>query len=354
VKSSWLRPLALASLIANIGLVVTGAAVRLTGSGLGCPTWPKCTTGSYTTTAEMGINGAIEFGNRMLTFVLGILAVACVVAAIGRPRRGATIWRTVAGTFSRSRRSTLWLSVAVLLCIPLQAVIGGISVRTDLNPWVVSLHFLASMVVIAFAYALWKRTAETDEQPVLLVPSPVRLLARLTALASAAVIAVGVVVTGSGPHAGDASAKRNGLDPQSIAQAHADVVMLLLGLTVGLVFAVRAVGAPAVTFRAAVTLLVVELAQALIGFVQYFTHLPIVLVGAHMLGACLVWLAALALDDALAPVGLVPVGLAPVGLAPVGLEDLAGGEDRATPATPVTAAPPAPPASERTPAATRS
>jgi cytochrome c oxidase assembly protein subunit 15 len=280
VKSSWLRPLALASLIANIGLVVTGAAVRLTGSGLGCPTWPECTTGSYTTNAEMGVHGFIEFGNRMLTFVLGILAVACVVAAIwGRPRR----------------RSTIWLSVAVLLCIPLQAVIGGISVRTHLNPWVVSLHFLASMVVIAFAYALWKRTAETDEQPVLLVPSPVRLLARLTVLASAAVIAVGVVVTGSGPHAGDATAKRNGLDPQSIAQAHADVVMLLLGLTVGLVFAVRAVGAPAATFRAAVTLLVVELAQALIGFVQYFTHLPVLLVGAHLLGASLVWTATLSM-----------------------------------------------------------
>ena len=280
VKSSWLRPLALASLIANIGLVVTGAAVRLTGSGLGCPTWPECTTGSYTTTSEMGVHGVIEFGNRMLTFVLGILAVACVVAAVfGRPRR----------------RSTIWLSVAVLLCIPLQAVIGGITVLTDLNPWVVGLHFLASMVVIAFAYALWKRTAETDARPVPLVPEPLRWLARLTVLASSAVIVVGVVVTGSGPHAGDAQAKRNGLDPQSIAQAHADVVMVLLGLTVALCFALRAVGAPAATFRAAVTLLVVELAQALIGFVQYFTHLPVLLVGAHLLGASLVWTATLSM-----------------------------------------------------------
>nr|WP_312034602.1 COX15/CtaA family protein [Actinoplanes sp. TBRC 11911] len=321
MKSSWLRPLALASLIANIGLVVTGAAVRLTGSGLGCPTWPECTTDSYTTTSEMGVHGVIEFTNRMLTFVLGILAVACVVAAIfDRPRRAAEIGRRLAATLSSPgravaalfrratyrragtaivsptrRASTIRLSVAVLLCIPLQAVIGGITVLTDLNPWVVGLHFLASMVVIAFAYALWKRTAEPEGEPVLLVPVPVRHLARLTVLASAAVIAVGVVVTGSGPHAGDASAKRNGLDPQSIAQAHADVVMVLLGLTVALCFTLRAVNAPAVTFRAAVTLLAVELAQALIGFVQYFTHLPVLLVGAHLLGASLVWTATLSM-----------------------------------------------------------
>jgi heme a synthase len=273
VKSSWLRPLALASLIANIGLVVTGAAVRLTGSGLGCPTWPECTDGSYTTTSEMGVHGVIEFSNRMLTFVLGVLAVACVLVALFGPPR---------------RRSTIWLSVAVLLCIPLQAVIGGITVLTDLNPWVVGLHFLASMVVIAFTYALWKRTAETDAPPVPIVPPALRQLARVVVVASAAVITVGVVVTGSGPHAGDAKAKRNGLDPQSVAQAHADVVLLLIGLTVALCFALRAVGAPPATLKAGVTLLVVELAQGLIGFVQYFTHLPVVLVLLHMLGAVLV------------------------------------------------------------------
>jgi cytochrome c oxidase assembly protein subunit 15 len=265
-------------LIANIGLVVTGAAVRLTGSGLGCPTWPECTDGSYTTTSAMGVHGVIEFSNRMLTFVLGVLAVACVLVALFGPPR---------------RRSTIWLSVAVLLCIPLQAVIGGITVLTELNPWVVGLHFLASMVVIAFAYALWKRTAETDAQPVPIVPAALRQLARVVVVASAAVIAVGVVVTGSGPHAGDAEAKRTGLDPQSVAQAHADLVLLLIGLTVALCFALRAVGAPHAAFRAAVILLVVELAQGLIGFVQYFTHLPVLLVGAHLLGASLVWTATL-------------------------------------------------------------
>ncbi|XVV14732.1 COX15/CtaA family protein [Actinoplanes sp. CA-131856] len=269
-----LRPLALASLIANIALIVTGAAVRLTGSGLGCPTWPKCTEDSYTTTAAMGVHGVIEFGNRMLTFVLGLLAVLCVLAALlEKPRR----------------RSTIVLSVAVLAGIPGQGVIGGITVRTHLNPWVVGLHFLLSIALIALAYFLWKRTFEGDGKPVDLVPRPLRHLAAVLTATSVAVIAMGVVVTGSGPHAGDEKARRNGLDPATVSQAHADVVFLFIGLTIALVFALRAVKAPRAANRAALTLLGIVLGQGIIGFVQYFTHLPVILVGAHMLGAGLVW-----------------------------------------------------------------
>ncbi|MEU4219472.1 COX15/CtaA family protein [Actinoplanes sp. NPDC026623] len=273
-----LRPLAFASLIANIGLVVTGAAVRLTRSGLGCPTWPRCTDASYTTTPEMGVNGVIEFGNRLLGIALGLIALACFVAALlEKPRR----------------RSLVLLSLAVCLGIPGQGVIGGITVLTGLNPWVVGLHFLLSMALIALSYALWRRTAEGDGPPRRLVPAPLATLARLTALVSAAVIVVGVIVTGSGPHAGDADAKRNGLDPQLIAQAHADLVFLLVGLSVALWFALRAVEAPAPAIRAAGILIMIELGQGLIGFVQYFTHLPVLLVAAHMLGACLVWVGTL-------------------------------------------------------------
>jgi cytochrome c oxidase assembly protein subunit 15 len=279
VKSSVLRRLALASLIGNVALVVTGAAVRLTGSGLGCPTWPRCTDASYTSTAAMGINGAIEFGNRLLGIALGLITVACfVVALLTRPRR----------------RSLTKLSFAVALFVPAQAAVGGITVLSDLNPWIVGLHFLLSIVLIAVAYALWRRTGEGDAPKVWLVPTPLRHLAYLTAAASIAVIAAGVVVTGSGPHAGDANAKRNGLDPAAVAQAHADLVFLLIGLSVALTFALRAVNAPRPAVRAAVTLLVIELAQGLIGFVQYFTHLPVVLVAAHMLGASLVWTGTLA------------------------------------------------------------
>jgi cytochrome c oxidase assembly protein subunit 15 len=278
VKSSVLRPLALASLIANAGLIVTGAAVRLTGSGLGCPTWPRCTDGSYTTTHAMGVHGTIEFSNRMLTFVLELIAVACVVAA----------WRV-----RPKRRPLLLLSLTVLFGIGLEGVLGGITVLTHLNPWVVGLHFLMSVGLIAACYALWRRTGEGDSRPVPLVPHTVRVLGALLTAASLAVIAVGVVVTGSGPHAGDEHAKRTGLDPGAVAQAHADLVLFLVGLTVAMMLTLRAVNAPRAAVRAATTLLVVELAQGAIGFVQYFTHLPIVLVGFHMLGAALVWIASL-------------------------------------------------------------
>jgi cytochrome c oxidase assembly protein subunit 15 len=276
VKYLALRPLALASLIGNLVLIVTGGAVRLTGSGLGCPTWPECVDGSYTTTKEMGFHGVVEFGNRTLTFLLAAIAVACVlVALLERPRSSAR----------------LWLSIASAGSIPAQAVLGGITVLTGLNPWVVGSHFLVSFGLVFFTYALWRRTVEGDGDTHLLVPAPLRQLALVLAVASAAVIAVGVAVTGSGPHAGAANVKRNGLDPAAIAQAHADLVFLLLGLTVALWFALRATGGPA---RATATLLIIELAQGLIGFVQYFTHLPIVLVAAHMLGAGLVWTGTLA------------------------------------------------------------
>lgn len=272
-----LSQLALASLIGNAVLVVTGGAVRLTRSGLGCPTWPECTAGSYVTTRKLGINGVIEFGNRTLTFVVGALALACVVAALAQPAR---------------RRSLVRLSTLVLFGIPAQAVIGGLTVLTKLNPWVVALHFLASIAVIAAAYALWRRADEPDGPVRLTVPAAVRSLTWVVLAASVAVLIVGTVVTGSGPHAGDEHAKRTGLDPGAVAQLHADLVFLLIGLSIGTWYALRAVGG---TARVAAVLIAVELGQGVIGFVQYFTHLPILVVALHMAGACAVWWATLAL-----------------------------------------------------------
>jgi heme a synthase len=277
--------IALASIVANVGIVITGGAVRLTGSGLGCPTWPRCTEDSYTATPAMGINGAIEFGNRLLTFAVGLVALLGIVSALLQPQR---------------RRRTVVLAAAVFAGIPAQAVVGGITVLTDLNPWVVGCHFLVSMGVIAGTYALW-RAAIGDHpdtthphQSTWAAPAALRTLAALTLAASAAVLVLGVVVTGSGPHAGDADARRTGLDPEAVSQLHADGVFLLVGLSVGLLLAVRAARAPRVAVKAATVLLVVELAQGLIGFVQYLTGLPVLLVGAHMAGACAVWLASLA------------------------------------------------------------
>jgi cytochrome c oxidase assembly protein subunit 15 len=273
-----LRRLALASVVANIAIIVTGGAVRLTDSGLGCPTWPRCTAESYRATPEMGIHGVIEFGNRTLSFAVGLIALAGLVAALlHRPRR----------------RPLVLLAGAVFLGIPAQAVIGGITVLTDLNPWVVGLHFLASMAVVAATYAFWRRAGEPEGPVMSTVPGPLRALTRLTVAATAAVLVVGTFVTGSGPHSGDHGAARNDLDPEAISQVHADLVFLLVGLSVALWFALRAVGAHRAT-RSALLLIVAELAQGLIGFVQYLTDLPALAVAAHMLGAGLVWLAALA------------------------------------------------------------
>lgn len=280
------RRLALASMVANVGIVLTGGAVRLTESGLGCPTWPRCTDDSYTTTPEMGIHGAIEFGNRLLTLVLAAIAIASVLA----------VWRV------RPRpRRLLVLAVAAAAGIPAQAVIGGITVLTDLNPWVVSLHFLASMAVIACAYAFWRTAlvldppAPTDPQTPA-TPGPLRMLVRLITVVTAALLIVGTWVTGSGPHSGDSGAARNGLNPESISQVHADLAFLLLGLAGAAWFAMRTTRAAAPQ-RAATLLVSVVLAQGAGGLVQHFTGLPELLVALHLVGSCLTWLAALHLWD---------------------------------------------------------
>ena len=201
----------------------------------------------------------------MLTFVLVAVAIATFAAA----------WQT-------GRRDLRRLSTLMALGIPAQAVIGGVTVLTDLNPWIVSFHLLCSMAIIALAVLFLRRIDQ---------PAPVVLRGPLTGLAwgtfgaAWVVLYLGTVVTGSGPHAGDADSPRNGLDPLQVSQLHADAVFLLVGLTVGLLAAVLAVGGVPEARRAALVLLAVELAQGVVGFVQYVTDLPEVLVGLHMLGA---------------------------------------------------------------------
>jgi cytochrome c oxidase assembly protein subunit 15 len=262
------RPLGWATLVANCGLVVTGGAVRLTGSGLGCPTWPRCTDESFRPHGALDLHEAIEFGNRMLTFVLTAIAVATFLAA----------WRT-------GRRDLRALALVLALGIPAQAVIGGITVLTDLNPWVVSFHLLCSMAIIGLSVLFLRRIDQPAPAP---ATGGVVTLAWLTFAAAWVVLYVGTMVTGSGPHAGDVDSPRNDLDPLQISQLHADAVFLFVGLTVGLLLAVVAVGGTAEARRAVAVLLGVEVAQGAIGFVQYFTDLPEVLVGFHMLGAALV------------------------------------------------------------------
>lgn len=267
----WMYPLALTSLGVNILIVLTGGVVRLTASGLGCPTWPRCTDESFVPHGELGLHGAIEFGNRLVTFLLAAVAIATFVTA----------WKY-------GRRSLVRLAFLLGLGVPAQAVIGGITVLTDLNPWIVAFHLLVSMAMIQVAVILLRRLREGDAPALATVPSGTTWLVRSTFAAGWVVLYLGTIVTGSGPYAGDLDAPRNGLDPAAFSQLHTDAVFLLLGLTIGAMFALRAVDAPARAVRAAVALLGVELAQGVVGFVQYFTGLPVVLVGLHLLGSALV------------------------------------------------------------------
>ena len=261
-----LWPLAVANLVANIGIVLTGGAVRLTGSGLGCPTWPRCDENSFTTHGELGLHGVIEFGNRLLTFAVAAVAVLCFLAALG----------------ARHRRATR-LSFGVGLYIPIQAVIGGLLVLTDLNPWIAALHFLSSMVIIMICIALVDELRSPDRGP---APPLPRALAWATLAVGWVVLYLGTVVTGAGPHAGDEDARRNGLDPATVSHLHAYAVYVLVALTVALLFvAVR--GGHRWLARVTALVLLIEVLQGVLGWVQYWLDLPVGLVALHMLGASL-------------------------------------------------------------------
>jgi cytochrome c oxidase assembly protein subunit 15 len=269
-RAVLLRRLAVASIVVNITIVVTGGAVRLTGSGLGCPTWPRCTGDSFVPTGELGYHSAIEFTNRMITYVLvGVALATLVVARRVRPVRPDV------------RR----LALVLFIGIPAQAVLGGITVLTDLNPWVVMLHLVVSMDLIAVATLLHRRLGEGDGLMVPLVPVVMRRLAFTVFALTGAVLYLGTVVTGSGPHAGDAQAPRTGLDPRAMSLIHANVVTTLVLATVALVVLLHRGGAPMAVRRAALLVLGIQLAQGAIGWVQYVTDLPELLVGLHMLAA---------------------------------------------------------------------
>ena len=276
-----IRGLAVASLLSQMAIIVTGGAVRLTDSGLGCPEWPRCTPESLTTTPEMGIHGAVEFGNRLLTFVLAAIA-ALTLAAVLRTLRS-----------DRPRRDLLIPAVVLLLGIPAQAVIGGMTVWSGLNPWVVMLHFMCSAVLVGVATVLVRRA----QRPLGVLPERIGSpwLARLgvaTLAAAYLTVYLGTIVTGTGPHAGDPGSPRTGFDLASVTQFHVHAVTLLVGLTIGLYIAARALGSPGRLAQAALVLLAVELAQGIIGVTQVILDLPELLVGLHMLGAAVLIVAA--------------------------------------------------------------
>ncbi|MGW4915335.1 COX15/CtaA family protein [Streptomyces albidoflavus] len=270
------RRAALTALVMAVVIVVTGGAVRLTGSGLGCPTWPKCTEDSLTSTREMGLHGAIEFGNRMLTYVL--------CAAVG--------WAIIAARSAKPRRRTLTrLGWAQFWVVMGNAILGGIVVLVGLNPYTVAAHFLLSTALIALATVMWQRTREGDEPARPLVGRPLRQLVQVMVAVTALLIAVGTVVTGAGPHAGDSSdVPRMPLDWEMVSRVHAVLAWVVVALAFALWFVLKAVDAPAGPVARTREFFVILLLQGAIGYVQYLTDLPEILVGLHMLGSCLVWI----------------------------------------------------------------
>jgi cytochrome c oxidase assembly protein subunit 15 len=271
--SRLLRATLLVNLAAQVGIVVTGGLVRLTGSGLGCPTWPQCVPGSYTPVVQQpqGWHKDIEFGNRMLTFVVGVAGIAAFVL----------VWRFVRR--AGAPRRLLVLAAAPLLGVVAQAVLGGVTVLTGLSPATVAAHFLLSMVLVAASTVLYLAVA-APTRPADVRPEIVKLAWGIAALAGA-VLVLGTVVTGSGPHSGDAERPaRFGLDPATVSWLHADAVWLFVGLVVALVVALRLSSAPVASRRAG-ALLVVTLLQGAVGYLQYATDLPVALVAAHVLGA---------------------------------------------------------------------
>ncbi|MGK0716204.1 COX15/CtaA family protein [Leucobacter sp. W1153] len=266
----FLPTLAWASFVANVGIIATGGAVRLTGSGLGCPTWPLCTPESLVPTEEMGIHGIIEFGNRTLTGVLGILAILVFLL----------VWR-----LRRERRDLFVLAAVVLVGIVAQAVVGGITVLTALNPIIVGFHYVASVVLVCVTAAFLGRMREQPGPRERVVPPGFAILTHVNSLVLAVTVFVGVLTTGAGPHSGDAAVGRNGFDAVWLSHVHAWPGYILTALTLSLLIwaAIRRLR-PLAWLGA---LLFIVAVQVIVGIYQARNGLPPFAVGVHMVLASL-------------------------------------------------------------------
>jgi heme a synthase len=295
-----MRRLALAGVVASAAIIMTGAGVRLSESGLGCPDWPRCTATSIVASGITGdplIHRWVEFGNRLVTVAIFVVAVAVFIAA----------WRYRPDGTGR-RKDLVWLASAQPAGILAQAALGGIVVLTKLDPVWVSVHFLLSMALVAAAVALHVRCTEGRGPTRLLVPREVRLFAFGAVAVLGLMIAAGTVVTGTGPLAGAGDVKRFHLPLTGVTQLHADIGWLLAGLVIALVVVLRLVRAPRRAVRLSWLLLGLIGAQGAIGYAQYFSGLPAGLVWVHVTDAVLIWITALRLLFALRDRGTVTAG----------------------------------------------
>ena len=281
-----MRRIALAGVIADTVIISTGAAVRLSSSGLGCPDWPRCSAADIIASKNAGqtlLNTWIEFGNRLLNFPLVIITVIVFVAA----------WRF--RPMGTRRRDLVWLAAAQPAGVVAQAVIGGIVVLTRLNPAWVSVHFLLSASIVAAAVVLHVRCTEGNDPPRPVVRRDLRVLSAALVAVTCAMLAAGTVVTGTGPLAGNAAAPRYKLPLEGVTQLHADIGWLMAGLAVALVLGLRMSGAPSRAVQASWIMIAALGLQGALGYIQYFTHLPAGLVWIHVTGSMLVWIAVLRL-----------------------------------------------------------
>jgi len=268
------------SLIFQVLIVGTGGAVRLTGSGLGCPTWPRCTADSLVATPEQGVHGVIEFGNRLLTFVLVLVAIAAFLAVV---------------RFRRRRPDLFGLTIALGLGIPAQAVLGGVTVLTGLNPYLVGAHFVVSTILVVIATVFVVRVRRGGSTTIRATPPWFAVLVHVGSVLVAVTVLLGILTTGSGPHAGDAQTPRNGFNSTTVQHLHSYPAYALFGLTLALV-AIAVVLRLQPIRRMLGGLLLVEIAQIVVGIVQARLGLPEILVGIHMVLACVLVAAATAVE----------------------------------------------------------
>lgn len=285
---------------ALVFIVVTGGAVRLTGSGLGCPDWPTCA--SNRVVAPWEYHAMVEFVNRTIT---GVVSVAVILAVLGSLLR------------VPRRRDLTRLSLGLVAGVVAQVLLGGLTVLLHLKPQIVMAHFLVSMVLVANAVVLHHRASQPDGPLRAVTSAPTRRMAQVAAAAAALALAWGTVVTGAGPHGGDPDVERLDFFVPDVARLHSLSVLVFLGVTLFTLVRQRREGAPRSLLRRGELVLVVAVAQALVGWTQYLTGVPVLLVGVHIAGATATWAAVVwwVTGHQLASTGEAATSAAPAALA---------------------------------------
>lgn len=280
VSAGRYRQITRVALVALIFIVVSGGAVRLTGSGLGCTDWPNCSPGNLTPVSANDFHAMVEFVNRVIT---GFVSIAVIVAVLGSVKRAA------------KRLDLVYLSLGLVGGVLAQIILGGITVKTELSPPIVMSHFLLSMVLIANAVVLHHRAGEEDGARKLVVDDITNTIGRFLVAAATIVLFTGTMVTAAGPHAGDADVVRLNLEIGKVARLHGASVIMLLSIAVVVILNLRRIRAPQSTQKAGTVLLIVLVAQGALGYIQYFTGVPELLVGMHIFGASVLWVAVIRL-----------------------------------------------------------